>query len=122
MPVSNVDVGHVVGILAAHRRRARYGVLGAALSRRVGNPNARPGNYGNATVTMLNTFFGGMCPAASWVVNDSGYPEGYGNPLNHLYDPAWSLSTPLHDDMDELLQWLDANSPGWDVNLQSTYP
>ncbi len=63
-----------------------------------------------------------MCPAASWVVNDSGYPEGYGDPPNHRYDLAWSLATPLHDDVDELLQWLDANSHGWDANLQSTYP
>lgn len=122
MPLSNADVGHVVTILALNHQRVRYGVLGAALSRRVGNPNARPGSYGNATVTMLNTFFGGMCPAASWVVNDSGFPEGYGDPPNALYDPAWSPNAPLHDDVDELLQWLDTNSHGWDANLQSTYP
>lgn len=122
MPVSNVDIGHVVRILAGHRRRVRYGVLGAALSTRAGNPDARPGNYGNATVTMLNAAFGGMCPVASWVVNDSGFPEGYGDPQNPLYDPAWSTATPLHDDVGQLLAWLDANALGWDAKLRSTYP
>lgn len=122
MPLKNVDVGAVVQICQQHRHRVRYGVLGAAISARVGNPAADPQNYANATVTMLNAFFGGRCPAGSWVVDESGYPVGYGIPPNELYHPNWNNSTPLHDDVDGFLNWLDATVPYWDENLASTYP
>lgn len=122
MSVSNFDLGTVVNILAQSRHRVRYGVLGAAIATRVGHPAALPGNYGNATVTMLNSFFGGRCPAASWVVSEDGFPEGYGNPPGPLYDADWNVNTPLHDDVQEFLDWLDANAHGWDANLQSKYP
>jgi hypothetical protein len=122
MPVTNDDVGPVVQICQQHRHRVRYGVLGAAISTRVGNPNAVPQNYAQATVTMINTFFGGMCPSASWVVDDTGRPTGYGAPPNASFDPSWSAVTPLHDAVADFLAWLDAVAPGWDVNLQSSYP
>jgi hypothetical protein len=100
----------------------RYGVLGAAVSARVGNPKARPQRYASATATMLNAFFGGRCPSASWVVGESGYPTGYGVPLNPTYDPNWSTATPQHDEVQGFLDWLDAAATGWDKNPRSTYP
>jgi hypothetical protein len=122
MPVTNADIGPVVQICMQHRQRVRYGVLGAAISNRVGNPNAEPQNYARATVTMINAFFGGPGPAASWVVDETGFPTGYGGPPNHNYDPNWHSETPLHDVVDGFLAWLDATAPGWDAGLQSTYP
>lgn len=122
MPVTNLDIGPVVQICQQHRERVRYGVLGAAIATRAGHPSARPQDYANATVTMLNTFFGGRCPAASWVVDDSGYPTGYGTPPNELFDRAWSTTAPLHDNVAAFLSWLDRAAPGWDANLESTYP
>lgn len=122
MPVKNVDVGTVVQVCQRHRHRVRYGVLGAAISARAGNPRARSQNYANATVTMLNKFFGGRCPSGSWVVDERGYPTGYGTPLNEKFDPNWTASTPLHEGVAEFLAWLDATAPGWDSKLQSTYP
>ena len=122
MPVTNLDVGPVVQICQRNRHRVRYGVLGAAISTRVGHPNARPQDYANATVAMINTFFGGRCASASWAVDELGYPTGYGMPPSLNYDPYWSNTTPLSDTVTEFLAWLDATAPGWDANLQSTYP
>jgi hypothetical protein len=122
MPVSNLDVGNVVNILATHHHRVRYGVLGAAISNRAGNLTALPEHYAQATVTMLNAFFGGRCPAASWVVDETGFPTGYGAPPNPSYDTAWNANTPLHDDVQAFLAWLDATAPGWDAHLHSTFP
>ena len=122
MPVTNADVGPVVQLCQQHRQRVRYGVLGAAISTRAGNPNAQPQNYAQAAVTMINTFFGGICPAASWVVEETGLPTGYGAPPNANFDPNWSAATPLHNTVAGFLAWLDATAPGWDANLQSTYP
>jgi hypothetical protein len=122
MPVHNADVGHVVQLCQQHHQRVRYGVLGASISTRVGNANALPQNYAQATVTMLNTFFGGMCAPASWVVEETGFPTGYGAPPNANYDVNWSATTPLHNTVVGFLAWLDATVPGWDANLQSTYP
>src|SRR3982074_3801340 len=122
MPLSNMDVGLVVNIVAQHHQRVRYGVIGAAISTRVGNPAAVPGSWGPATVASLNGFFGGMCPPASWVVGENGFPTGYGEPPgppNPLYDLTWSVNTPLHETVQALLEWLDNNAPGWDGNLQS---
>ena len=122
MPVSTADVGLVVGICARQRHRVCYGVLGAALSTRAGNADARPGNYGVATGGMVSRCFGGMGPVASWAVAVNGYPTGYGNPPNSNYDPTWSTQTPLHTDVEEFLEWLDQVSPGWDGGLQSSHP
>ena len=122
MPVTNLDVGPVVQICQQYRHRVRYGVLGAAISTRVGNPNAIPHNYANATVAMINAFFGGTCASASWVVGEEGYPVGYGMPPSQDYDPNWSDTTPLAGTVTGFLSWLDATAPGWDANLQSTYP
>ena len=122
MPLTNVDIGHVAAICQQHRCRVRYGVLGAAISTRVGNPNALPQNYARATVTMLNTFFGGRGPTASWVVGDDGRPTGYRNPPNPLYDTNWTAATPIHDRVDRFLAWLDTMAAGWDNDLRSTYP
>lgn len=122
MPVNNGDVGFVVQICRQHQQRVRYGVLGAAISCRAGNPNALPQNYAQATVTMINTFFGGVCPTASWVVDETGFPSGYGDPPNVSFDPNWHINTPLHESVQEFLAWLDATVPQWDANLQSNYP
>lgn len=122
MSLTNEDLGPIVMICQNHQNRVRYGVLGAAISSRVGNPNAVPQNYANATVAMLNAFFGGMGPAASWVVGDDGYPTGYGAPPNANFDPNWHDATPLHEEVGEFLDWLDEVAPGWDETLQSTYP
>ncbi len=126
MAVSNEDVGSVVLICARHRERVCFGVLGAALSKRVGNPDAQPRHFGMAAGAMVRAFFGEPTPVASWVVGVGGYPPrdpttGYGNPPNEKYDRAWSTLTPLHIDVEEFLEWLDSVSPGWDANLQSTY-
>ncbi len=127
MAVSNVDVGLVTRICYQNKHRVCFGVLGAALSERVRNPDARPGNFGMATGAMVRAFFGETpMPVASWVVDVSGYPprDLYGdlpNPPNENYDRAWSTLTPLHEDVKEFLEWLDRVSPGWDTNLQSTY-
>ena len=113
MPVSNLDVGNVVNVLAQHQHRVLFGVLGAAIGTRAGIPAALPGNYGQATGTMVRTFFGGPSPAASWVVDETGFPPGYGfppNPPNQNYDPAWNANTPLHDDVQAFLGWLDGCS------------
>jgi hypothetical protein len=122
MPVTNADVGPVVQLCQQHHHRVRYGVLGAAISTRVGNPNALCNEYANATVTMINKFFGGRCPTAAWVVNDTGFPKGYGTPPNANFDSNWAETTPQHDTIAGFLAWLDATAPGWDANLQSTYP
>jgi hypothetical protein len=122
MSVTNDDVGPVVQICQQHRHRVRYGVLGAAISTRVGNPKALPKNYEQATVAMINAFFGGMCATASWVVDETGFPTGYGAPPNVNFDPNWSTATPLHNTVSDFLVWLDATAPGWDANLQSSYP
>jgi hypothetical protein len=122
MSVTNVDVGPVVQICQQHHHRVRYGVLGAAIITRVGHPNARPQDYAQATVTMLNTFFSGMCASASWVVDETGFPTGYGMPPNPNFDPNWSTTTPLLGTVAGFLAWLDTTAPGWDANLQSTYP
>ncbi len=122
MPVSNADVRDVVEICQQHHHRVRYGVLGAAISTRAGNLDARPGNYGSATVSMLNAAFGGRGPAASWVVARNGLPTGYGPPPNPLYHPQWTETTPVHQEVQEFLDWLDTVSPGWDGGLQSTFP
>ncbi|MBP3956094.1 hypothetical protein J8F10_12455 [Gemmata sp. G18] len=122
MPVNNADVGPVVQLCQQHHQRVRYGVLGAAISTRVGNPNAQPQNYAQATVAMINAFFGGIGPAASWVVEETGFPTGYGAPPNANFDPHWSTMTPLHNTVAGFLVWLDSTAPGWDANLQSTYP
>ena len=121
MPVSSEDVGHVARICQQHRRRVRYGALGAAISTRAGNPKALPQNHAQATVTMLNKSLGGKCPAGSWVVDETGYPAGYGTPPNDLFDPNWSDGAPVLDDVQTLLSWLDREAPGWDAQLQSTY-
>ena len=72
---------------------------------------------------MLNCFFGDMmCPAASWAVAEDGFPQGYGDPPNEFYGSDWTNDTPLHDDVQELLIWLDTNASGWDANLECTYP
>jgi hypothetical protein len=126
MSVTNVDVGPVVKICAEHCQRVRYGVLGAALNVRAGNPDARPGYLGNATASMVKAYFRGMYPPegqgplASWVVGENGQPSGYGDPLNPLYDPKWSIQTPLYcddEDVEKFLAWLDKASPGWDHSL-----
>ena len=131
MGVSNVDVGLVTRICYQNKERVCYGVLGAALSERVGNPDAQPKNYGMATGKMVRACFGDPKPVASWVVDVNGYPLprdptiGYGeppNPPNEKYDRAWSTDTPLHEDVKEFLEWLDKVSPGWNANLQSDYP
>jgi hypothetical protein len=122
MPLSNVDIGPIVRICQQHRRRVRYGVLGAAVSTRVGNLGAQPQRYASATATMLNAFFGGRCATASWVVGESGYPTGYGIPPNPVYDPRWSTAAPRHDDVRGFLDWLDTAATGWDKTLQSTCP
>lgn len=122
MPVHNADVGAIVQICQQHHQRVRYGVLGAAISERVGNPNALPQNYAQATVTMIYAFFGGVTPAASWVVDNTGVPTGYGTHPNSNFDPNWHLATPLHDTVTGFLAWLDKTVPGWDGNLQSAYP
>ena len=122
MPVKSADVGPVVLICQRCRERVRYGVLGAAISTRVGNPNALPRYYGQATVTMINAFFGGVYPAASWVVDKTGLPVGYGEPPNPNFDPNWHAATPVHNAVQEFLAWLDGTVPGWDDKLQSTYP
>lgn len=122
MPVSKADIGPVVRICQQHRQRVRYGVLAAAISERAGNPNAQPNNYAMAAVTMINAFFGGICPAASWVVEETGFPTGYGAPPNANFDPHWSVTTPLHNTIAGFLAWLDSTAPGWDNDLQSTFP
>lgn len=122
MPVRNADVEVVVQICQQHQHRVRYGVLGAALGTRAGNPNALPRNYASATVSMLNATFGGRGPAGSWVVAGNGLPTGYGPPPNPLYDLQWNEATPVHQDVEEFLDWLDAISPGWDGGLLSTFP
>jgi hypothetical protein len=126
MGVVNEDVGLVTRICYQNKHRVCFGVLGAALSERAGNPDAQPGNFGMAAGGMVKASFGEPTPVASWVVNVSGYPPrnpttGYGEPPNEKYDPAWSTLTPLHEDVKEFLEWLDRVSPGWDANLQSTY-
>ena len=70
---------------------------------------------------MLNTYFGGRCAAASWVVNETGYSESYGAPPNDSFDPNWTDATPLHEEVSEFLVWLHTTAPGWDSNLE-TYP
>jgi hypothetical protein len=122
VPVTNVDVGRIVKICQTGGRRVRYGVLGAAISTRVGHPNARPQDFAQATVTMLNTFFGSKCASASWVVDETGFTADYGQPPNELFDPDWSREAPVFDDVQNFLAWLDRASPDWDDQLQSTYP
>ena len=123
MGVVSADVGFIVeNFLVPFHHRVRYGVLGAAIATRVGHPAALPGKYANATVTMLNTHFGGRCQQASWVVNENGHPEGYGNQPGPLYDPNWNEHTPLHADVQEFLNWMDATRPEWDEGLLSTCP
>ena len=118
MPVQNQDIGFVVQILANHCCRVSYGVLGAAVSRRVCNPEAVPASYGNATVTMLNAYFGGMAPQASWVVGENGYPTNYGQPPGPNYAPNWSTATPHYDNVDNFLAWLDDISPDWHIRMR----
>ena len=122
MPVHYSDVVKVVLICQKHRQRVRYGVLSAAISSRAGDRNALPRNYARATSPLLNRGFGGPGPAPSWVVNRTGYPTGYGTPLNELYDPNWNINTPLHDSVQGFLDWLDSKESGWDKDLKSTYP
>jgi hypothetical protein len=119
MPVNHVDVGMVAEICQEHQNRVRYGVLGAAISSRVGNPAAAPRAYTQATVAMLNAFFEERCAAASWVVGENGYPTGY-EALD--LDPNWNIATALHNNVAGFLEWLDHTQPGWDENLESTYP
>ena len=126
MGVSDVDVGLVTRICYQKKHRVTYGVLGAALSKRVRNPDAQPGKFGRATGAMVRAVFDGPNPVASWVVAvRTGCPTGYGPPSppsNPNYDPAWSTGKSLHQNVEEFLEWLDGESPGWDANLQSTYP
>ena len=125
MGVSNVDVGLVTRICYQNKHRVCYGVLGAALSDRVGNPDAQPLNFGVATGGMVRACFGDPMPVASWVVAvKTGCPRGYGPPPpapNPNFDPTWSTGSPLHKKVKEFLEWLDKVEPGWDANLQSTY-
>jgi len=122
MPVRRDDVRLVVLICQKHRQRVRYGVLGAAIISRAGHQNALPRDYAQATVAMLNASFGGPGPAPSWVVDETGYPTGYGTPPNELYDPNWDINTPLHDSVQGFLRWLDDTEVGWSDDLKSTYP
>ncbi|MBL8873777.1 MAG: hypothetical protein JNK90_28635 [Planctomycetaceae bacterium] len=122
MPLNSSDVGAIVLICQQHQQRVRYGVLGAALSARVGNPDPRTQDYAQATVAMINKFFGGTGPAASWVVDETGFPKGYGVPPNPNYDVNWQVNAPLHESIAEFLQWLDTTASGWDNHLISTYP
>ena len=122
MPVRNADIGRIIKICQRHRQRVRYGVLGAAPSTRAGNPNALPQNYAQATVTMINASFGGMAQPASWVVDETGFPTGYGAPPNANFDPGWPGATQPYDNVTDFLAWLDDMEPGWDENLESTYP
>ena len=119
MPLNKDDVGDVVSTCQEHRHRVRYGVLGAAISHRVGNLQAVPRSYGKVTGTLLNKRFGGRCPSACWVVGGDGNPTGYDTTTR---DPHWTATTPLHDDVPEFLAWLDATVPEWDRRLKSTYP
>ncbi len=127
MPVSSQDVGMVVRVCAQHCVRVTYGVLGAALSQRAGNPAARQQDYGNATGAMVNKALG-VGPVASWAVGVNGFPShpDYGTPPNSNYDQTWSINTPLYHDLyhevQRFLNWLDATAPGWDSHMQSTFP
>ena len=91
MGVSKVDVGLVTRICYQNKHRVCFGVLGAALSERVRNPDAEPGNFGMATAAMVRAVFGEPQPVASWVVADeTGCPTDYGPPPpppNPNYDP-----------------------------------
>ncbi len=113
----------VVEICAQHHHRVRYGVLGAAIIRRVDNIAARSRDYGRAIGTIMNTSFE-VGPLASWVVGVNGFPTNpdFGDFPNPNYDSAWSVHTPLHNDVQVFLDWLDATAPGWHTHLQSTYP
>lgn len=122
MPVHYSDVVKVVLICQKHRQRVRYGVLSAAIISRAGNQNALPQHYARATSPLLNRGFGGPGPAPSWVVDKTGYPNGYGTPLNAWYDPNWDINTPLHDSVQGFLDWLDDTESSWDKDLKSTYP
>jgi hypothetical protein len=122
MSLNYEDVGQVVLICQRHQQRVRYGVLGAAIIGRAGHPNPLTQNYARATATAINRFFGGPCPAASWVVNATGFPEGYGNFPNPNYDTNWNERTPLYQGVQDFQSWLDRAAPGWHINLQSTYP
>ena len=71
---------------------------------------------------MVNTFFHGIGPPASWAVAMSGIPTGYGVHPNANYALAWNVTAPLRNNMQGFLDWLDVMAPGWDANLQSTFP
>ncbi|MEY3227373.1 MAG: hypothetical protein RLZZ536_1992 [Planctomycetota bacterium] len=129
MSATNRDVGPILYICQRKRVRVCYGVLGAAIMQRVGRNDAKPGDYAQATVTMIKAYFkhegpGGICPTASWAVDcETKCPIGYGDPgaQNPNFDPNWSQQTPLYSDVEEFLKWLDATAPGWHNELQSTW-
>jgi hypothetical protein len=130
MGLSEHDVVPITRICAKNKNRVSYGVLGAAIMTRVGHPAPSPGSYGQATAGHVSANFN-PCPVASWVVRARGAHRGfppvglYGlppNPPNTRYDTAWTVNTPFHTSVQLFLDWLDRIAPGWDANLQSTYP
>ena len=56
---------------------------------------------------MLNAYFGGRAPTASWVVGKDGYPTGYEIPPGDSYDPNWNINQPLYENVNDFLNWLD---------------
>jgi hypothetical protein len=120
MPLAQCDVCKVLRICQRARVRVRYGVLGAAVMRRVGNRNAEARGYGQATARIIDTHFGGQGPIASWAVGRDGRPTGYGIPPNPPYDPRWSENRILYEDVPTFLAWLDETDLGWDDDLGSS--
>jgi len=109
----NKLIDRIVGLLVKHHVRVRYGVLGATAAIAAGNQQATPRQYGMATVAVLNSLYDGMCPRASWVVGPNGYPIGYGNWPNNNYDDNWNPQTPLYEDVQNFMAWLDSVDKHW---------
>jgi hypothetical protein len=120
MGLKPCDVCKVLRICQTARVRVRYGVLGAAIIRRAGRPNAQARHYGQATATIIDAHFDGKGPIASWAVGRDGHPTDYGALTSPPYDPNWTAKTILYNDVPTFLKWLDQAVPGWDRDLQST--
>ncbi len=101
------ELRRVVLICQRNQQRVTYGILGATIRRRLGNPNALYKRVGKATAAQVNALFG-RSPEGSWVVSKrNGHPTGY---AKDQYDANWNEAKPLHKTPEAFIAWLDKNA------------